>query len=103
LLPKLCRLQRINIRCRNWVVWNELTFVAKSCVLQQNCDSLPKLSWLQWTSFRLRIGSLQRTSFRWRIGRLQTTNFAVEMAFCSEPVFAANFYNRPPRLKWLKC
>jgi hypothetical protein len=25
------------------------------------------------------------------------------LAACIEPVFAANFYNRPPRQKWLKC
>jgi hypothetical protein len=25
------------------------------------------------------------------------------LAACSEPVVAADFYNKPPRQKWLKC
>jgi hypothetical protein len=64
-LPKLCRLQQISIRCRNWVVcskfvihcrnWvfcSKLAFAAELCVVQRNCDSLPKLCRLQRISIR---------------------------------------------------
>jgi hypothetical protein len=53
---KMCRLQRISIRCRNWVVCSELTFAVELCVLQRNYDSLPKLSRLQRMNIRCRIG-----------------------------------------------
>jgi len=66
-LPKLYRLHRISIRCRNWVVcsefvircrnWvfcSELAFAAELCVVQWNCDSLPKLCRLQRISIPCR-------------------------------------------------
>jgi len=67
-LPKLCQLQWISIRCRNWVVcsefvircrnwvfYSELAFAAELCVVQRNCDSLPKLCRLQQINIRYRI------------------------------------------------
>jgi len=112
-LPKLCRLQRIGIRCRNWVVcsefvircrnWvfcSELAFTAELCVMQRNCDSLPKLSCLlrvsiccrncganSETVFAAELGSLQRTSSCCRIG--QPAVFAAKLVACSETVFDA--------------
>ena len=40
------------IHCRKWVVCSELTFVAELCVLQWIWDSLLKLYCLQWINIR---------------------------------------------------
>jgi hypothetical protein len=54
-MPKYVFCSEFVIRCRSWVVCSELAFVAKLCILQRICDSLPKLSCLQWISIRCRI------------------------------------------------
>jgi hypothetical protein len=51
-LPKLCRLQQISIRCRNWIFCSELAFTAESCVVHWICDLLPILCRLQRISIR---------------------------------------------------
>ena len=43
------------VHAKMWVVCNELAFTVESCVLQRNCDSLPKLCRLQRINIRCRI------------------------------------------------
>jgi len=40
---KLCCVQRTTVRCRNWVVYSELTFAAKSVLVAVKLHSLPKV------------------------------------------------------------
>jgi hypothetical protein len=42
------------VHAKIWVVCSELTFAVESCVLQRNCDLLPKLCRLQRISIRCR-------------------------------------------------
>jgi len=111
LLPKLCRLQRINIHCRNRVVYNEivircrscvvcsdLAFTAELCVLQWNCDSLPKLCRPQWIGIHCRMACsaanlwfafktecLQRINIRcWIVCFAATLWFTAEIIGCGE-------------------
>jgi len=116
---KMCVLQRI---CDS---------LPKLSCLQRICDSLPKLNWLLRISIHCWIACsaaklwfaaevvLFCSEFVTRCRNWVVCSevafaaakhvgcsdiaFAVELAACIEPVFAANFYNRPPRHKWLKC
>jgi hypothetical protein len=117
-LPKLSWVQRINIhcrivcsaanlgfatevelsaakfviRCRNWIVWSELTFAAELCVLQRIWDSLVKLYWLQWIcDSLLELSSLQRISICcWKTCWLQRSRIRCQnYSTSSETVFTA--------------
>jgi len=126
-LPKMCRLQRINnslpsgefcselsIRCQSGVVC--IKSLPKLSWLQRNYDSLPKLSCLLRVSICCRnCGASSETVFtaellpaakqfslpNWEPAAKQFS--LLNWAACSEPVLAADFYNKPPRQKWLKC
>jgi hypothetical protein len=122
-LPKLCRLQRINnslpsgvfcselaIRCQSGVVYSKS--LPKLSWLQRNCDSLPKLSCLLRVSICCRnCGASSETVFAAKLAAGSETvllpnwlpaanQFSLpNWAACSEPVLAADFYNKPPRKK----
>jgi hypothetical protein len=75
------------IRCRNCVSYSELAFAAETESSVANWHSLPnwlpvakQFSLLNWLPAANQFSLLQR-------------------AACSEPVLAANFYNKPPRQK----
>jgi len=112
-VAKLCVLQRIVIRCRNYVVCSELTIryrvafcselaircqsgvvcsksLPKLSWLQQNCDSLSKLSCLLRVSICCQnCGASSETVVAAELAACSETVLAVELAACSETVLAA--------------
>jgi len=100
-VAKLCVLQRIVIRCRNYIVCSELTIrcrVAFCSELAIHCQSgvvcsksLPKLSWLQQNCDSLpKLSCLLRVSICCQnCGASSETVLAAELAACSETVLAA--------------
>jgi len=94
----------VHARCRNWVVCSELAFAVELCVLQRNCDSLPKLCRPQWIGIHCRIAcsavncdSMPKLSCLQRIN-IRCRNWVVcseivircrSCVVCSELTFAA--------------
>jgi hypothetical protein len=68
------------IRCRNWVFCSELAFAAELCVVQRNCDSLPKLRRLQ----RISIHCQNWVVCSEFVIRCQNWVFCSELAFAAE-------------------
>jgi hypothetical protein len=87
----------ILFRCCNWTSCSELIFAADLCVAQRNSVSLPQLNLLQRIDIRRRFVCC--AAKLWRQQRCSLPNWAAR----SEPVLAADSYNKPPRQEWLKC
>jgi hypothetical protein len=73
------------IRCRNWVVYSELAFAAKSVLAGANQRSLLKLCCLQWISVR----SQKCVVYNEFVIRCQKWVACSELAFITESVLAA--------------
>jgi hypothetical protein len=74
------------IRCRHCVGCSELTFAVETELSVAN----------QFLPTNWQLAANQFSLSNWPP---EETSFTAELAAYSKPVFAANFYNRPPRLK----
>jgi hypothetical protein len=77
----------------NCVFYSKIVICCRSCIV---CSKFVTRCWncvgCSWVAFATGIVALTAKQFS-----------LPNCAACREPVFAANFYNRPPGQKWLKC